>query len=268
MKPLKEQIEELRGHGYSAVLASAKVVHDVVLLAIARSGFKANGTLKGGVVMSALTKDIRRATLDMDIDFIHHPISEAGVKRFVKRLARSMPELAMSIRGRVIDLKHEDYRGKRIFLAVKDNSTPRWIRTKMDIGVHTHEAIKQVNLRFDVPSEEGFTNLQANSTEQIFAEKLLSLLRHGVVSKRPKDVFDLYYLSDKVSIRKLKPYVRELIYENKRCRANSKSDVIRMLGIVFAARPFLRLLNNTKANWLQIEPSEAIAGIWRLVKKV
>ena len=86
MKPLKEQIEELRGHGYSAVLASAKVVHDVVLLAIARSGFKANGTLKGGVVMSALTKDIRRATLDMDIDFIHYPISEAGVKRFVKRL--------------------------------------------------------------------------------------------------------------------------------------------------------------------------------------
>ena len=79
MKPLREQIEELQSKGYSAVLASAKVVHDVILVAISRSGFKVNGTLKGGVVMSALTKDIRRATLDMDIDFIHHPISEAGV---------------------------------------------------------------------------------------------------------------------------------------------------------------------------------------------
>ena len=142
MKPLREQIEELQSRGYSAVLASAKVVHDVILMAMSRSGFKVNGTLKGGVVMSALTKDIRRATLDMDIDFIHHPISEAGVKRFVNRLARAMPELYMAIRGRVIDLKHEDYRGKRIYLAVKDESIPRWIRTKMDIGVHTHESIQ------------------------------------------------------------------------------------------------------------------------------
>ena len=66
MKPLKEQIEELQSKGYSAVLASAKVVHDVVLMAISRSGFKVNGTL-------------------------------------------STPGLDLVIRGRVIDLKHEDY---------------------------------------------------------------------------------------------------------------------------------------------------------------
>ena len=268
MKTLREQIDGLRAKGYSAVLASAKVVHDVVLLAIGRSGFKTKGTLKGGVVMSALTKDIRRATLDMDIDFIHHPISEVGVRRFVNRLARSIPELAVSIRGRIIDLKHEDYRGKRIFLVVKDESIPRGIKTKMDIGVHTHESIKQVDVLFDVPSEEGVASLQANSIEQIFVEKLLSLLRHGVVSTRPKDVFDLYYLSDKVSVAKVKSYTQELIYGSKRCRANSKAEMMRMLDIVFTARPFLRRLNNAKANWLQIAPGEAIAGIQRLIKRL
>ena len=268
MKTLREQIDELRAKGYSAVLASAKVVHDVVLLAIGRSGFKTKGTLSGGVVMSALTKDIRRATLDMDIDFIHHPISAVGVRRFVNRLASSIPELAVSIRGRIIDLKHEDYRGKRIFLVVKDKSIPRGIKTKMDIGVHTHEAIKQVDILFDVPSEEGVASLQANSVEQIFVEKLLSLLRHGVVSNRPKDVFDLYYLSDKVSVAKVKSYTQELIYGSKRCRANSKAEMMRMLDIIFTTRPFLRRLNNAKANWLQIAPGEAIAGIQRLIKRL
>ena len=34
MKPLNEQITALRNEGYSAVLASAKVVHDVVMRAI------------------------------------------------------------------------------------------------------------------------------------------------------------------------------------------------------------------------------------------
>ena len=113
MKPLREQIEELQSKGYSAVLASAKVVHDVVLMAISRSGFKVNGTLKGGVVMSALTKDIRRATLDMDIDFVHHPISDAGVRRFVNRLSKSMPGLDLVIRGRVIDLKRTNVAGQK-----------------------------------------------------------------------------------------------------------------------------------------------------------
>ena len=115
MLMLNEQVEALRATGYNTLLAQARVAHDAVLLAIKRSGFKANGTIKGGVVMSALTNDIRRATLDMDIDFIHHPISEVGVRRFVSRLAKSMPEIEMSIRGKIVDLKHEDYHGKRIF---------------------------------------------------------------------------------------------------------------------------------------------------------
>ena len=73
MKSLNEQITALRNEGYSAVLASAKVVHDVVMRAISRSGFKVNGTLKGGVVMSALTKDLGRhycAVTKMDALFI------------------------------------------------------------------------------------------------------------------------------------------------------------------------------------------------------
>ena len=48
MKSLKEQIAKLQAMGYSELLASAKAVHDVVLLAISRSGFKTHGTLKGG----------------------------------------------------------------------------------------------------------------------------------------------------------------------------------------------------------------------------
>ena len=268
MKSLKEQIAELQAMGYSELLASAKAVHDVVLLAISRSGFKTHGTLKGGVVMSALTKDIRRATLDMDIDFIHHPITDAGVKRFVARLAKSIPEVVIATQGRIIDLKHADYKGKRIFLVVKDDSVPRGIKTQLDLGVHVHEKIKQIDICFDVPSVEGCANLQANPVEQIFAEKLLSLLRHGVVTNRPKDVFDLYYLSGTVSIRKMKTCMRELIYENKRCRANDKPDVLRMLDIIFAARSFLRRLDNAKANWLHVAPEEAIAGIRRLITRL
>ena len=58
MKPLREQIEELQSKGYSAVLASAKVVHDVILVAISRSGFKVNGTLKGREGLSLVIRSM------------------------------------------------------------------------------------------------------------------------------------------------------------------------------------------------------------------
>ena len=86
MLPLKEQIVALQKLGYSAVLAQARVAHDMILLAIERSGFKSNGTIKGGVVMGALTKDVRRATMDMDIDFIHHSIGREGLRRFIRQI--------------------------------------------------------------------------------------------------------------------------------------------------------------------------------------
>lgn len=35
-----------------------------------------------------------------------------------------------------------------------------------------------------------------------------------------------------------------------------------------SARPFLRRLNNAKANWLQIAPEEAVAGIGRLIRRL
>lgn len=265
---LKEQIEALREQGYSEVLAQAKVVHDILLLAIARSGFSASGTLKGGVVMSALTKDVRRATMDMDVDFIRQPISDVGVRRFVSMLQKAMPGYTLAMRGSIVDLKHEDYRGKRIFLTVKDVSIPRALKTKMDIGVHTHESIRQVRLDFDTASGEIAEELLTNPAEQIFAEKLLSLLRHGVVSNRPKDIFDLYYLAGRVSISRLRSCVKELIYGNPRCRANSKTDVVDALELIFTARPFFRRLANAKANWLQVDPLVALDGIMKLVRRL
>lgn len=135
---LREQIDELRRRGYGADTAQAKVVHDVVLLAMHRSGFKSNSTIKGGVVMSSLTGDVHRATMDMDIDFIRYSLGKPAVVRFVRRLVRALPEVELKMVGEPVELKHEDYRGKRIYLAVKDASVSRWIRTKVDKGHLRH----------------------------------------------------------------------------------------------------------------------------------
>ncbi len=69
---LRELIDAVRDEGYSQANAEARVCQDIVLKAIDESAFANHITVKGGVVMRSITGDARRATQDMDLDFIRY----------------------------------------------------------------------------------------------------------------------------------------------------------------------------------------------------
>ena len=48
---------------------------DIILIKISQSNLAKNVTIKGGVVMHSLSNDKRRATRDMDLDFIRYSSS-------------------------------------------------------------------------------------------------------------------------------------------------------------------------------------------------
>ena len=60
--------------GYELADAIAKVSQDIILLKISKSSLNHNVTIKGGVVMHSISKDKRRATRDMDFDFIKYSL--------------------------------------------------------------------------------------------------------------------------------------------------------------------------------------------------
>ena len=60
MKTFAEKINVLVQKGYLEDAARAKVAHDAVLMAMRKAGFESSSTIKGGVVMSHITADIRR----------------------------------------------------------------------------------------------------------------------------------------------------------------------------------------------------------------
>ena len=63
MISFRKIISELESIGYANGPAQAKLAHDIVLKALEKCGFGKNVTVKGGVVMSSITGDIRRATV-------------------------------------------------------------------------------------------------------------------------------------------------------------------------------------------------------------
>jgi predicted nucleotidyltransferase component of viral defense system len=169
-----------------------------------------------------------------------------------------MPEVEIKMIGTPVELKHEDYRGKRIYLSIKDASMARVLRTKVDIGVHVNDDLAQINFKFPTGSGEGSVELQANSPEQMFAEKLLSLLRHGANSNRPKDIFDMYYLADHLDTEKLRDYIALIIYGNPKCRVNNHSEMMKLVRLIFGLKTFTGKLAHSRANWLQIPADIAL----------
>ena len=72
--------------GYSEDDAIPKVAQDIILLKIGKSKYSKNITVKGGVVMHNISKDMRRATRDMDIDFIKYSLEDKSIFNFIQEL--------------------------------------------------------------------------------------------------------------------------------------------------------------------------------------
>lgn len=72
--------------GYLENDAIQKVAQDVILLKIGKSKYKRNITIKGGVVIHNISKDLRRATRDMDIDFIRYSLEDESIIEFINEL--------------------------------------------------------------------------------------------------------------------------------------------------------------------------------------
>ena len=178
--------------GLTRDLAASRVCQDIVLKAISEGPLSRNVTIKGGVVMRSLTKNNRRATRDIDLDFIHYSLDDYAIREFVKRL-NCIDGISIELDGAITELKHQDYHGKSIEVKITDEYG-NTVKSKIDIGVHKHLEIDQDEYCFDVCLDDNGATLMKNTVEQSFVEKLRSLLRFGSNSRRYRDLFDMFYL--------------------------------------------------------------------------
>lgn len=248
MAIISDMINAANNEGYLDENADAKVCQDIILKALSVSTLSRNVTIKGGVVMRGITGDSRRATQDMDIDFIRYSLSDDSIMTFVEKL-NCLPGIRIEKIGEIEELRQQDYHGKRVFVKISDESG-KSIESKIDLGVHNHLSIDQEEFCFDIACFDDGANLLINSKEQMFTEKLRSLLKFGARSTRFKDVFDMCYLTDYVDTDKLMVCFGEYIYSDPGMRENSIVDVVRRVKRCFSDSTYRKRLSGSRKNWL------------------
>ncbi len=250
--------------GYFEEDAIPKVAQDIVLLKIGNSKYSENITVKGGVVMHNISRDMRRATRDMDIDFIKYSLEDKSIRNFIKELNNTSDGIKIKIIGKIESLHHQDYDGKRVYIQLIDKKH-YLITSKLDIGVHKYFDIKQDKYYFDFNIINESVSLLINSKEQIMVEKLKSLLKFGITSTRFKDVFDFYYLinNENLDKEKLKKYIDILILQDDTMRENELQEIYIRLTNILNNNRFKSRMNTVNNNWLEIPIENVISNVLR-----
>lgn len=129
--------------------------------------------------------------------------------------------------------------------------------------------IEQDTYCFDVCMDDEGVSLLMNSCEQIFAEKLRSLLRFGPLSTRYKDIFDFCYLKDHVNMIRLADCIKAYIIDEPAMREKNMNDVRKRVALTFSNRQFRNNVERSgDRNWLQVDVGAAFKMIQDFLKTV
>lgn len=253
---LEEIRESYLAEGFSYIDAGSRTCQDVMLTLIGKSPLSKNVTIKGGVVMQHLSGDNRRAT--QDFDFIRYSLSDVSIKLFIDMLSEQSDDISISITAPLEDLKHQDYNGKRVYIAITDNAGIN-IDTKLDIGVHKNLSQEQDLYCFDLSKLDDSVTLLINTKEQILVEKLKSLLKFGVLSTRYKDIFDMYWLAVYGNLNKetILTDIALIVYDDRTMSFKETAEILSRLETVLNDTKFInQIAKHKRHNWLDIAPEK------------
>lgn len=191
------------------------------------------------------------------LNIIKYSLDENSIKTFIDKLSNNKDDVTIHIIGKITELKHQDYNGKRVVISLKDKFGYE-INAKLDIGIHKDFEIEQDEYCFNLDVFNESVNLLINSVEQIFVEKMKSLLKLGYVSSRYKDILDFYYLINNCNMDKdkLSIYFKKYIMLE-----NTPEDIYIRLQKIFARQDFKNNFHSIRNNWLELPIEEVIDGV-------
>ncbi len=240
-----------REEGYSRLNATARVCQDVILSKLAASSIRDRVTVKGGVLMCALSGSSRRATQDIDLDFVRYPMTDDSIRSFISALSNLGDDITVRIAGEIEELSQQDYKGKA--RQPQNQRRPQRVRHQTRPGGPRErcDGAGRAVVRRGVPAEESIC-LLANSKEQVFAEKLKSLLRHGIRSTRFRDLYDMYYIGHRNDLdrERLARYIDETIVEDQDMWDESIEGVVRRVERTLSNRQFLARMKSSHRDWI------------------
>ena len=231
--------------------AQSKVCQEIFIAKIGDSEILSSKIVfKGGLILDSLSNGQRGYTKDIDFDFIKYSLSNESISLFVEELnkASSFNNVRVTIE-RIEELRHKNYRGRRVFLAFNDNVDK--YNLAIDIGVYKSLVLKNKSFKYSM-AFGGTSKIQVNPIERMIFEKLSTFAIYGTDNSRDKDYFDAYYLitTFEYSIRAIAKMMKKELVINKNYYSSAKEAIIAIKKTFLDVNYRLFLKKSTR-NWLK-----------------
>lgn len=166
------------------------------LLRLSQSPYKDKFVIKGGMLIASIVGLDTRSTMDLDATIRQLPLTEEKLTEAIHTIASIESDDGISFRFvSITPIRDDDeYGGFRIRL----NAIFETITTPLSLDISTGDVItpRAMPYRFTGFLDDTLAiDLWGYNLETILAEKIETILRRGVLSTRPRDLYDIYILS-------------------------------------------------------------------------
>lgn len=219
-----------------------------LLYRISISRYKFNFILKGGLLLSAIIRDERRTTSDMDTMIKGIDIESDELLRIIQEIINIETDDNISFEiEKAKDIRIDDiYGGVNVKLIAKKDG----LIVPLFIDITTKDPITPREIEFKYKSlfDDTYIKIMAFNKETIIAEKFETLIKDTETNTRAKDFYDLYII--------IKDYWNDL----------DKINLIKAIQNTCKRRDSLYILDEIEERFDFIKESNILQNEWNKYK--
>lgn len=165
-----------------------------ILMRIAKSEYKNNIILKGGLLLSSIIGEDLRTTKDMDATLKSISLDLVTVQKIFNEILNI--NLDDNISFEIITINdiraNDEYGGFQLNILARLEK----IRVNLFVELTTGDIItpKEINYKYKSKFDDKEINIMAYTLETVLAEKFEALISRGTLNTRMKDYYDLFML--------------------------------------------------------------------------
>ncbi len=150
--------------------------------------------LKGGFLISAMIGVAHRSTMDIDATIKGFDVNQENVSNIFKGICEiKIDDQLNFVFDRVEDIREtDDYPGIRVFLKAQYGK----MDTTLTVDVTTGDSIvpSEIKFAYKCVFDDKVIPVMAYPVENVFAEKLETIISRGIANTRPRDYYDVHIL--------------------------------------------------------------------------
>ena len=163
---------------------------------LARSEYRDNFIIKGGILVTAMIGVAHRSTMDIDTSMKNLNLSAEDALRVVNQVKDIDLDDGVSFEVKDVSniMDEMEYPGIRVTM----NANVGRLITPLKIDISTGDVItpRAIEFNYDLLLEDRSISLWSYNLETILAEKLQTVLARGILNTRMRDFYDIRMLLD------------------------------------------------------------------------